>query len=289
MIVMQLTGGMGNQMFQYALGRHLAIKLNTTLKLDLSFFKTYEWHEYSLLPFNLNASIATDRELKAIKNEYGKWEKLLRRIMGNFQPSFATIEEQGLQFDRHILDAADNSYLLGYWQSEKYFIDIKEEIIKDFTLKIPPSIANQSTLDQIHSCNSVSLHIRRGVYATVPEVNKAHGLSPLDYYYKAIAHIQKQVDTPHIFVFSDEISWAKENLQINIAHTFVDQNNDKTDYEDLRMMSNCKHNILANSTFSWWAAWLNSYKDKIVIAPQKWYNDTTRNTQDLIPEGWVRL
>lgn len=289
MIIVRLTGGMGNQMFQYAIGRHLAIKHNTVLKLDLNFFKTYEWHEYSLAPLCIDERIATNFEIKRLKGGFSN--KYINRLYDFFMKMFLKnyYLENGLEFHPEVLNLPNNIYLEGYFQSEKYFVAIKEQIKKDFAVKIKPSQTNVFIIDKINSLNSVSLHIRRGVYATVPEVNKAHGLSPLDYYYQAITYIQNHVINPHIFVFSDDINWAKENLKLENDHVFVDQNTDKTDYEDIRMMSLCKHNILANSTFSWWAAWLNPNPDKIVIAPEKWYNDTTRNTQDLIPEGWVRL
>lgn len=290
MIVVQLTGGMGNQMFQYSVGRHLAIKNKTVLKLDVSFFETYEWHEYSLAPFCLEASIATEQELRGYKNtNISLWQRFLKKFKIASDIKFAKIVESGLEFHPDVLDVPDNTYLEGYFQSEKYFDAIKAQIKKELSIKILPTPANQLIIDQIKSSNSVSLHIRRGVYASVPEVNKAHGLKPLAYYYDSLDFIKSKTNDFTVFVFSDDIVWAKENLKLETNHVFVDQNNDKTDYEDIRMMSLCKHNILANSTFSWWAAWLNENPEKIVIAPKVWYNDTSRNTQDLIPEGWVRI
>lgn len=287
---MELTGGMGNQLFQYALGRQLAIKNDTELKLDLSFFKTYDWHEYSLAPFNIQAKIATEEELWAVKGNYPyKWQRIIFKLKNKFYKKFETIIENGLEYHTYITNVGNNTYLKGYWQSEKYFKNIKDILTHDLKITIEPSVENKDIINQTQDCNAISLHIRRGVYVSVPEVNKFHGVKSLSYYMEALEFIKNNVIEPHIFIFSDEIEWAKENLKINIPHTFVDQNNDKTDYEDIRMMSMCKHHILANSTFSWWAAWLNANPDKIVIAPKKWFNDATINTQDLIPESWLRI
>lgn len=289
MVIVQLTGGMGNQMFQYALGRNLAIRNNTVLKLDLNFFKTYEWHEYSLAPFNIKEDIASDKEINALKSIYtSKWDQLVGTLKNQFSKPHYIIEE-GLGFKPEVLKLSGNIYLEGYWQSEKYFLDIEKSIREEFKINVPPSNHNQKVLDQINHSNSISLHVRRGVYATVPEVNKAHGLCSPEYYDRAVEYINQNIKDPLYFIFSDEIAWAKENLKINGKCVFVDQNDDKTDYEDIRMMSACKHNIMANSTFSWWASWLNQNKDKTIIAPRTWFADTTRDTKDIVPGEWIRL
>lgn len=289
MIIVQLTGGMGNQMFQYALGRHLAIKNNTVLKLDLNFFKTYEWHEYSLSPLSIEEQVASPFEIKWLKGNFSNYffKKIYNLSQEFFKKNYYL--ESGLEFHPEVLNLPSQSYLEGYFQSEKYFIGIKEQIKKEFDVKIQPSDANLVFIDKIKNTASVSLHIRRGNYAAVAEVNQAHGLKPLTYYYEAVDYLKSQLNDFTVFVFSDDIAWAKENLKVDSNVVFIDQNNDKTDYEDIRMMSLCKHNILANSTFSWWAAWLNDNPSKIVVAPKKWYNDETRNTDDLIPADWIRI
>lgn len=159
-------------------------------------------------------------------------------------------------------------------------------------IKIEPSAINLQILKEIKTNNqSVSLHIRRGNYVNVESVNKVHGTTKLNYYYEAIKAIAKICEQPVFYIFSDDINWAKENLKLSYKHVYIDHNSAKKDYEDLRLMSACKHNILANSTFSWWGAWLNVNKEKIIIAPREWFADPEKNkeSESIIPKTWVRL
>ena len=294
MVVLQLAGGLGNQLFQYAFALHLAKLNETDLIIDTAFFDDYEWHEYSLGPFNISAK--TQRigiAPKWVKNKYLKevftllnaekffFPKLFKLLiddnLGVFNPSKLS------KFSNH------NIYIQGYWSSEKYFLGIKETLLKEFSINIPPSPANKALLLQMIETNSVSLHIRRGNYVNVDKVNKIHGTCSMEYYDQAIAYIAKKVKDPHFFVFSDDIQWAKDNLVVPFPTMFVDCNDAAHDYEDLRLMQNCKHNITANSTFSWWGAWLNQNRGKIVIAPKKWFNSTKIATTDMIPQNWVRF
>ncbi len=290
MIIVQLTGGLGNQMFQYAIGRMLSIKHNTQLKLDISFFENYEWHAYSLEPFCLEASIATKLEVEQMfKNNKKNIERIKRKFF-NEQPII--INEKSFCFDQSYLNIKNNRYLIGYWQSEKYFEQIAFKIHQELSIKVVPSEVNKQMLKDIDGeSQAVSLHIRRGNYVTVDFVNKTHGTTTLDYYYKAINLIEQKCNKPVFYIFSDDINWAKENIKLNHKHIFIDNNDAKTDYEDLRLMSSCKHNILANSTFSWWAAWLNKNVEKIVIAPKQWFANLEMNSQtgDLIPSEWIKL
>lgn len=290
MIIVQLTGGLGNQMFQYAFAKRLALKHSTSLKLDLSFFETYEWHEYSLAPFNIEEQIATYHEIKKAK---GIPKNFLLKLLHKYNlipKSGQLLVESSLKYDETLSGKSTTStYLEGYFQSEKYFEAIADDIKKDFVVKQPAVGHNLDLLNKIDKDNSICLHIRRGNYANIPEVTKAHGLIALEYYYKAIDYISQRVTEPVFYIFSDDIDWAKENLKISNAHIFIDNNDDKTDFEDIRMLSRCKHNIIANSTFSWWGAWLNSNPEKIIIAPKKWFNDTSRNSDDIIPTNWIQL
>jgi len=275
MIIIQLKGGLGNQMFQYAMGRRVAHANNTDLKLDISWFNNigvnYTPRKYSLQPFNIIENFASINEIKALKR--GRIHNLTKRILTKERFS-------------------NNVYLSGYWQNEKYFKDIEDIIRKEFTLKKP--IRNKY-IDLINHTNSVSLHIRRGDYVINPEYRKTLGACPLSYYHKAIRNILNFVTHPHFFIFSDDIKWAKNNLKFKHPVTFVSNKeqyllkNTNTDYEDLILMSKCKHNIIANSSFSWWGAWLNSNPDKIVIAPKKWFNDLSLTNKDLIPELWMKI
>lgn len=268
----------------------LALKHNTQLKLDISFFETYEWHEYSLSPFLLEAVVASKAEVhEMIKKNNRYYERLKQRI---FKTQPIVINEKSLEFNSSYLQIRNNRYLIGYWQSEKYFINIESFLRKELMIKIEPSAINLQILKEIKTNNqSVSLHIRRGNYVNVESVNKVHGTTKLNYYYEAIKTISKICEQPVFYIFSDDIDWAKENLKLSYKHVYIDHNSAKNDYEDLRLMSACKHNILANSTFSWWGAWLNVNKEKIIIAPREWFADPEKNkeSESIIPKTWVRL
>ena len=179
-----------------------------------------------------------------------------------------------------------NIYLDGYWQNEKYFNDIEKVILKEFTLKNEFLIKNKKLKETIKNTNSISIHIRRSDYIKNKKTNEIHGVCTTDYYQKAIKKIIENNNNIHIFVFSDDILWAKNNLKFNFPISFIVGNKD---YEDLILMSLCKHNIIANSSFSWWGAWLNKNPKKIVIAPQRWFNNLNKNKQNPIPQKWIRM
>lgn len=283
MIITRLIGGLGNQLFQYAIGRALAIRNNDVLKLDVSGFETYKLHAYSLGAFNIveNFSVPEETDLFFPRNVFAR----LKMKRGNYR----VLVDQKKGADTSILDKNGHLYLDGSWQSEKYFKDIRETILQEFAVRADITEDNRFVADQMATVNAVSLHVRRGDYVSDHKTNQFHGTCDLVYYQRAIEHIAERVDVPHFFVFSDDPQWTRENLKIPFLKTFVTHNDAKTNYEDLRLMSFCKHSIIANSTFSWWGAWLNRNPFKIVIAPRKWFNSNTLDTKDLIPSAWVQL
>ncbi|MFH1366672.1 MAG: alpha-1,2-fucosyltransferase [Patescibacteria group bacterium] len=292
MIIVKIIGGLGNQMFQYALGFALAKKNNTNLKLDISGFAEYKLHRYSLNNFNIHEEIATQSEIAKLKDyTYPTVITKLREIIGlsviRHNPCHTT--EIGYNFYPEILKLPDNIYLEGYWQSEKYFIDIMDLIKQDFTIKSKPVGLNLSTLNKINSTNSISVHIRRGDYVTDQKTNQFHGTCQIDYYKMAAKLLSEKVVNPVFFIFSDDPEWVKTNLKLEHAMVFVTHNNSEKNYEDVRLMSRCQHNIIANSTFSWWGAWLNNNPGKIVIAPNKWFTDPKMNTEDLLSSAWIKI
>jgi len=291
LIIVKLMGGLGNQMFQYALGRSLAVKNSCELKIDISEYKTYKLHNYGLGVFNLNENFADKKECDNIKFEKcSVIERAARKILGKMKRKTNNyIIEKNLRFDPEILKLAGNRYLEGYWQSEKYFILNKEEIRNDFVLKHEMNEANTAVYKKIKSTDSVSFHIRRGDYVSDPGTNAYHGVDLKHYYEDAVKLIKKSVTNPHFFIFSDEPDWVRENFKGEFEFTVVDCNTGKTGYEDMRLMSACSHNIIANSSFSWWGAWLNNNPEKIVTAPKNWFTDKSIDTSDLIPETWIRL
>jgi hypothetical protein len=292
MIIVQLIGGLGNQLFQYSMARRIAYKNNATLKLDISSFDSYKLREYKLSHFNINAELAQFDEVGQIrrmkrKNAHSRFYNFL----DNFKPYYkrSVIREQFFHFDPNILKVSNNVYLEGYWQSEKYFRDIEDIVRRELTFRNEPDIINKKMVREIMNKEAISIHIRRGDYISDPLINQIYGDCPMVYYNLAIKKISKAIEKPHFFVFSDDPLWARNNLKIDYPLTLVSHNHADKDYEDLRLMSLCQHHIIANSSFSWWAAWLCANKEKIVIAPKKWFNSAEHDTRDLIPNTWLRV
>lgn len=291
-IIVKLKGGLGNQLFQFALGKSLALKSNSTLLLDKSLFEHYELHAFSLSPFNIHDGFADKRQ---IPDQYLYNNKLMRKSFEFIDTLIyrnKIIKEETLNFnkDKFNLDFTGKIYMDGYWQSEKYFNDYKAEIRTALTLK--NVITDERTIklqDEINSSNAVSIHIRRGNYA-LAETQKIHGLATVDFYDKAISFFKNKIKEPKFFIFSDDYDYVSEKFK-ELDNSIIVKSSVDKDYLDLHLMSLCKHNIIANSSFSWWSAWLNSNAEKIVIAPGRWYNDDTLNnqTKDLIPDSWLRF
>ncbi len=286
MIIVNLKGGIGNQLFQYALGRHLALKNNTELKLDISGLDKANkvgdiYRPFDLDSFSIKATIANNDEVSKLKYPYGLLSKAWRWF------SFKILKEKNLVFDPKVLKWSDNLYLDGYWQSPKYFDDIRETLLSELVFNRILSTSAQDYLKQIETNNSIALHVRRGDYVKNPTVLKEFGICSNDYYTKAVKYISENVTHPIFFVFSDDIEWVKENIHLPESTIYVKGPN-MTAIEDLVLMSKCQHNIIANSSFSWWSAWLNDHFDKIVIAPAPWF-DTIEYDKDLIPKSWIQI
>ena len=291
MIIVHLIGGLGNQMFQYALGRSLAYKNNTELKLDVidlnKKVKQGTQRHYALNVFKIQENFVDEKEVKELKGgRDGIFFGVMQKI-GFFKKNNYIIEPK-FSFNPEVLKVGKNAYLQGYWQSEKYFKDIRDVICQEFTLKDEYSIEDNEIVKEIKNYNTVSLHIRRGDYIADAKINKFHGCCSLGYYNRAVEYIAKKVKNPVFYIFSDDIEWVKENLKINFPTKYVSDGILK-DYEELILMSYCKHNIIANSSFSWWGAWLNDNPEKIVITPNQWFADKSIDTSDVIPENWKRL
>jgi hypothetical protein len=289
-IIVHLAGGLGNQMFQYAFARANAKRLVGELALELS-NKTLQIHNGFELNriFNIQAKIATNEDMKSVLGiwRFGILRNLTRRL-GLKVITSNLVKESYFQFSPEMLNIADNTYIDGYWQSEKYFADVVAQIREDYTFKLPMNYQNAELAKQLSQVNGVSLHVRRGDYAKSPKTNLVHGLCSLEYYQSAIQYIAERVGCPYFFVFSDDISWAKNNLKLDFPVQYIDFNSGLDSYNDMRLMSMCKHHIIANSSFSWWGAWLNPSSEKIVIAPKQWFANET-DTKDLIPSNWIRL
>ncbi|MEW6001826.1 MAG: alpha-1,2-fucosyltransferase [Nitrospirota bacterium] len=291
MVIVRLMGGLGNQLFQYAVARHLAEIHKTVLKIDISGFKRYKSRKYYLSAFKLRENFTTDEEVRPLVfKKCGIIGKLIARSQFEFlRPSIKYIKERHFHFDPEILKSDDNVYLDGYWQSERYFSDINDIIRREFEIKSPQEGRNKELAEQIASVESVSLHIRRGDYIDNSKTQRVHGCCGMDYYNKCVEYICERVSNPHFFVFADDPEWSRKNLNFPFPLTLVDHNGDDKCYEDLRLMSQCKFHIIANSTFSWWGVWLNVNPSKIVLAPKKWFRSNKYDTKDLYPTSWIKI
>lgn len=299
MIIIKISGGIGNQFFQYAFAKALEFRRGIEVKIDRSHFdmqnKNITKRIFLLDNFKLSLKIAKREDFKKIgvpfppeNGFWGKIKKAIFKVEEYFRPdgNKKIIEDTTFGFDDSIFKIRDNSYVSGIWPSPRYFKSIEDIVFKDIMLKNHLSKNAEFFLGKIQEYNSVSIHIRRGDYLKYP--NK-FGLCSLEYYEKAVEKIKQSVISPVFFVFSDDINYAKENLKIG-HNVFYVSGLDVEDYEELVLMSKCKHNIMANSTFSWWGAWLNKNRNKIVIAPKMLRKDD-KNTSDFIPQewNWIRM
>lgn len=290
MIISRIIGGLGNQMFQYAIGRSMASFLNTKLKLDIEKFETYELHKYLLNKFKIIEDFATKEEIQAFTKKKTKIQALLNKLSIVKYENQVFSEKRQFHFDHKVFRLRGNIYLAGYWQSDKYFRNIEDTIRKEFSLKNPPEGKNREFLSKIENCNSVALHVRRGDFVSDSNTSKKHGVCSLEYYYDSIKLMNEKVKNPTFFIFSDDSEWVKGNLEIpNNEKYFIAHNSVDEACEDLRLMRNCNHFITANSTFSWWGAWLSKNPKKIIITPRKWLSIDKIRVTDLIPDEWLRL
>ena len=278
-------------MFQYAAARHLSLKLASDLKVDISDFSGYKLHQGFELDrlFNIDAKPALDEDVSKIigVQKYNLMRRILRKRQLKYLRHKNYIVEPHFNYWDGVNYLNDNSYLDGYWQSERYFDDNADKIRAEFTFKIPFSKINSEIAAHILQVNAISLHVRRGDYVTNPK-NAYIGFCSLDYYKAAINQMISKIKDPIFFIFSDDIAWVKNNLLFANQAVFVDHNKNTESYNDMRLMSLCKHHIIANSSFSWWGAWLNTNPDKLVIAPKNWFRNGI-NDKDLIPVEWMRL
>lgn len=284
MQIVWCLGGLGNQMFQYAFYRRLQLD-GKDVALDISGFNGYELHNgfeirniFGIDVTMADISVVNEIKLKILHATF------IQKIIWKIFSSCPIMMQKKFNFHEEYLNFRKPKYLEGYWQSEKYFAAYSEIIRNDF--KFPKLDAqNKEYADKIQHTESVSIHIRMGDYINHP----LHGgICTIEYYQRAIDFIKAKLDKPIFFIFSNDVEWCKNNLQLENA-IYVTGNDGQNSYRDMQLMSMCKHNIIANSSFSWWGAWLNNNPDKVVIAPSRWFNDPTINTKDLLPDSWIQI
>ncbi|WP_164660829.1 alpha-1,2-fucosyltransferase [Tropicibacter sp. Alg240-R139] len=279
MIITRLHGRLGNQMFQYAAAAGLAARVGTQVALDA---RGAIARGEGVLTRVFDLPLVEPKPQPPLKSDsllrYGLW-----RAFGN-SPKFR--REQGLGYNPQFEDWADSTYLHGYWQSERYFSLIADHIRRAFTFPAFSNTQNAEMAARIGETQAISLHVRRGDYVSL----NAHVLCDQSYYEAALARVLESVEgTPTVFVFSDDPQWAKDNLPLPVEKVVVDFNGPDTDFEDMRLMSLSQHNIIGNSSFSWWGAWLNQTPGKQVAGPSKWFGDPNLSNPDILPSGWHRI
>jgi len=306
MIITKLKGGLGNQMFQYATGFALALKNKTEQKIDISGYDKNNGdtpRKFTLNIFNISSSIALSEEIILVRKN-NPWSKLiyliktkiLRKYYLDFHPDlFKKINTK--------IENGQSVYLEGNFQSEKNFVEFAPQIRQEFTFK--KEFFNDKVkqlAEVIQKENAISIHIRRGDYVNDKKTNQYHGVCPIEYYKEAIELIKEKIsqqkNAPHnepaFYIFTDDEKWVTENFVrpefLKLIPTYVNvSKNHLKDHEEMYLMSQCQHHIIANSSFSWWGAWLNKKSDKIVIAPEKWVNKKPNPHPNIIPETWIKI
>lgn len=295
MIVVQLKGGLGNQLFQYAVGRMLSLTHRTELSFDTSFLanrvpdKAKTFYNFELRHFSLPARIATQADIPFYSGRFSTRNRFTRglHVLQIHARGFRYILQRQFEFDPRILALPDNVYLDGYWQTERYFQIVANQLRTDLDIRFPLSPVARQMQVQMQTTTSVCVHIRRGDYM---EVVSQVGVVGADYIQAGIQHLAERFSGLHFYVFSNDPQWCIENLKIIHPHTFITPDNaGENDKEHFMLMSSAQHFIIANSTYSWWAAWLAKNTTKIVIGPKTWSLDPKKNTNDVMPESWLRL
>jgi hypothetical protein len=287
MIYVRLVGGLGNKLFQYACARALALRHGVEVVLDTRELARGAAHAvYGLDRFAISARIGAEGELPPARGQmirYALWRA------GGMRPRF--LRERGLGVNPAVLEATDDSYLHGYFQSEGYFRDQEAVIRDDLRVLEAPEGENARWLERIAAePRAVSLHVRRGDYVGSAKGAAVHGTCDAAYYARAVAAIREKAGIePLLFVFSDDPVWARANLKPGAEMVVLDHNTASAAVEDLRLMGVCRHHIIANSSFSWWGAWRNPSPEKVVVAPLRWFADPGLDNPDICPTDWIRL
>lgn len=282
-VVVGLSGGLGNQMFQYSAGRALALRLGAPLALDVSWFAGRADRQ-----FGLGAFAIAGRALRPLPlpSSLVRLESRISRRWGQSRYSVPIFRERTFHFDAQFDVLPQPVFLEGFWQSERYFAARGGAIREDFRLARPLPTSGSRHLEQIRKTDAICVHVRRGDYVSNAVAAETHGTCSPRYYAAGVAEVASGLSQPHCFVFSDEPAWAQDNLALGMPATFVDANSASEPHWDLALMAACRRFVIANSSLSWWAAWLSDAPDKRVIAPSPWFKDRTKDTRDLLPATW---
>jgi len=297
LVVSKLIGGLGNQLFQYAAARALAERLHSSLVLDTEELLdhtnttiTPRHYELGVFP-----ALAAAPILPAVTATIARYRSQplfrtankMRKLLG-LRPAYVELGEGGaFNFNAPVASyhtPAELVYLDGYWQNERYFASIASLLRQELTLPPFTDGRNLPASQQIAAAgaHAVSVHVRRGDYLQFAD----HGLCSVDYYIRALAVVAQTIPSPIFFVFSDDIDWVRAHIPLPATATFIDWNQGPASYHDFHLMSQCRHHIIANSSFSWWGAWLNPHADKLVISPRNWMGNPTVSADRVVPAAW---
>lgn len=285
MIIARVIGGLGNQLFQYALGMAVSDRLGVELKLDVSGFAGYHKRQFLLGECSEKPELASARESVRLRKWKGSIaDRLMWKVAGRGLPSPASyVQEPGFRYAPDCLGVNGDTYLEGYWQSYRYFEPVAEKVRRALRWSGKLSGSDQSVAERIEAEPSVSIHVRRGDYLG----ESMYARCGLGYYMTCLHNIERAIKSPRCFVFSDDPAWVAKEWGTRLGTVVVSEA--RSPWVELELMSRCKHHVIANSTFSWWAAWLNPHPGKMVFAPERWFETGQHDTQDLLPRDWVKV
>lgn len=292
MITIRLKGGMGNQMFQYAFAKGLAKTLNTDVKIDCSLLldrsrgKDYIYRNYDLSIFNVEENFSIQPSF--LRTIYKlKFSKLRKFITSQVAKGKVIENEKYFHTDENlIINPTDNAIYDGWWQSVRYFDNVKEELKNDFSFKTTTLPESKELYNRIQNTNSICLNVRRTDFLTNPELNSTN----LDYFLRAAKKMGELVNNPHFYIFSDDTKWCEENILLDYPVEVIQHTHKGAKFGNyMQLMITCKHFIIPNSSYAWWAVWLNTNEDKHIIAPKNWFNEGDYDTKGLVPTNWIRM
>lgn len=291
-VIVRLMGGLGNQLFQYATGHAVAKRLGVPLLLDRTFLDSrppgMDWtpRAFELDAFRAPIAFADPEEVRRFRRPIDRrLHRRLQHALPNLYP--AVHLERAPGYDPAILRHKAPLYLEGFFQNERYFAEVADELRSElFVPREQPDARNAALLSAVTSGITASVHVRRGDYITNAASNRFHGVCPPDYYARAAAELVERHDVGRFFVFSDDPEWTRANLSFPRPAEHIAHNTGKAAHWDLFLMKRCRHHIIANSSFSWWGAWLDGRPDSVVIAPAQWFAGTGTPASAIIPPSW---
>jgi hypothetical protein len=290
-VVCRVDGGLGNQLFQYAAARSLADTLACDLALDLRALGPKADRGYGLDAFSIRAEVAGPETLQSLplprSSRIGRMRSALSLVLPSVAP-YPVFWPRSFAYDARLLRLRQPKYVVGYWQSERYFAWNRARLLADLQPRTETG-PDVQLLQRITSCQSVSVHIRRGDYFSNASAARIHGLCEPSYYQNAVRWLAQRNSGLQFFVFSDDMAWARAQFDFGLPTVFVDSGPLASPLQDFALMRACRHHVISNSTFSWWAAWLAEAPEQIVIAPQRWFVDESIASVDVVPERWIRM